>query len=46
METRYAILIGINDYDNQPLNFCVNDARSIKDTLKNKANFMKRIYIV
>jgi len=39
METRYAILIGINDYDNQPLNFCVNDARSIKDTLKNKANF-------
>jgi hypothetical protein len=31
METRYAVIIGINDYDNQPLNFCVNDSNSIKE---------------
>jgi hypothetical protein len=41
METRYAVIIGINDYDNQPLNFCVNDANSIKEILKAKANFLE-----
>jgi hypothetical protein len=42
METRYAVIIGINDYDNQPLNFCVNDANSVKETLKAKANFLEK----
>jgi uncharacterized caspase-like protein len=47
METRYAVLIGINDYDNQPLNFCVNDALSIKNALMERANFLeKNIYSV
>jgi hypothetical protein len=47
METRYAVLIGINDYDNQPLNFCVNDALSIKKALMERANFLeKNIYTI
>jgi uncharacterized caspase-like protein len=47
METRYAVLIGINDYDNQPLNFCVNDALSIKNALVERANFIeKNIYSI
>jgi len=41
METRYAVIIGINDYDNHPLNFCVNDAKSIKEALIAKANFLE-----
>lgn len=32
-ETRYAIIIGINDYSNNPLAYCVNDADSIAQTL-------------
>lgn len=32
-ETRYAIIIGINDYSDQPLKYCVNDADSIAQTL-------------
>lgn len=47
METRYAVLIGINDYDNQSLNFCVNDALSIKKALIERANFLeKNIYSI
>jgi uncharacterized caspase-like protein len=47
METRYAVLIGINDYDHQPLDFCVDDAFSIKKVLMEKANFFeKNIYII
>jgi hypothetical protein len=47
METRYAVIIGINDYDNQPLSFCVNDAHSIKNVLRDKANFYeKNIYSI
>lgn len=32
-ETRYAILIGINDYEVAPLEYCVNDVDLIKDCL-------------
>jgi len=39
MERRYAIIIGINDYENGPLDFCVNDAVAIKALLTDRANF-------
>lgn len=39
IENRYAIIIGINDYDTKPLKFCVNDAEEIKDALINKCKF-------
>jgi hypothetical protein len=42
MDTRYAVLMGINDYDNQPLNFCVNDALSLKKALVERANFFEK----
>ena len=29
MEKRHAIIIGINDYTDKPLSFCVNDANVI-----------------
>ena len=46
-ETRYAILIGINDYDVNPLNFCVNDAMKVKDELINKCMFKEEnIFII
>lgn len=38
-EVRYAIIIGINDYNDSPLNFCVNDAVDIKKVLINNCNF-------
>ncbi|MDK0688212.1 caspase family protein [Clostridium perfringens] len=38
-EIRYAIVIGINDYENRPLNFCANDARSIKESLIKNCRF-------
>lgn len=38
-EVRYAIIIGINDYEKNPLNFCVNDADEIKNTLVSKCRF-------
>jgi uncharacterized caspase-like protein len=39
MERRYAVIIGINDYEHNPLNYCTNDAVAIKDLLEQKANF-------
>ncbi|MED4404057.1 caspase family protein [Metabacillus fastidiosus] len=39
MSERYAILIGINDYNKAPLNYCVNDANAISDTLVNRCLF-------
>lgn len=39
IENRYAIIIGINDYERSPLNFCVNDADEIKNTLVRKCRF-------
>jgi len=38
-ETRYAIIIGINDYNNAPLEYCVNDANEVKTRLLEKARF-------
>jgi len=47
MDTRYAVLVGINDYDNRPLKYCVNDALCVMDKLKEKANFLeKNIYSI
>lgn len=39
MEKRYAIIIGINDYQTGPLDYCVNDARSIAEILEKRARF-------
>ncbi len=39
MDRRFAIVIGINDYDIKPLDFCVNDANSIAEILENKCGF-------
>jgi hypothetical protein len=39
MENRYAMIIGINDYEKEPLDFCVNDAKEIKQMLIEKADF-------
>lgn len=40
-ETRYAVIIGIDDYQNNPLSFCVNDAESIEETLLKNCLFKK-----
>lgn len=41
-ENHYAIIIGINKYDNLPnLEYAVNDAKAIKDILVNKYNYQE-----
>lgn len=46
-EVRYAIIIGINDYNDSPLNFCVNDAVDIKKVLINNCKFdEKNIFMI
>lgn len=40
-ENRYAIIIGINDYDTDPLSYCVKDAVAVHEILIQKANFRK-----
>lgn len=40
-ERRFAIIIGINDYDIKPLNFCVNDANAVAKKLEEKCLFKK-----
>lgn len=46
-ENRYAIIIGINDYEKSPLNFCVNDALAIKKELTEKAFFKdEKVHII
>jgi uncharacterized caspase-like protein len=46
-EVRYAVIIGIDDYDTNPLQFCVNDAKSVKDAIRDKANFLNdNIYLL
>lgn len=42
MENRFAILIGINDYDSTPLSFCVNDGEELKKMLITHAGFHER----
>lgn len=39
MERRFGIIIGINDYDKNPLSFCVDDATAMKTMLVDKAGF-------
>ena len=39
LEKRYAIVIGINDYNEAPLDFCVNDALSIEQILIKRCRF-------
>lgn len=41
MENRYAIVIGINDYEGNPLNYCVNDANEISEVLIEKCRYKK-----
>lgn len=46
-ERRFAIIIGINDYENSPLNFCVNDAKAVAQILESKCRFKKEdIYLI
>ena len=40
-ERRFAIIIGINDYDVKPLDFCVNDANAVAKKLEEKCLFEK-----
>lgn len=47
MDRRFAIVIGIDDYEQNPLDFCVNDAEAISKILEEKCAFGKEdIYIV
>jgi len=47
MEKRYAIIIGINDYSNVPLDYCVNDAKEVKARILNRAKFKEEdIYLL
>lgn len=39
IERRFAIVIGINDYDTKPLDFCVNDAKAVADILQSRCKF-------
>ncbi|MCB0501302.1 MAG: caspase family protein [Bacteroidetes bacterium] len=41
IDRRFAIVIGINDYEIKPLDFCVNDADSVADILEQKCYFKK-----
>lgn len=38
-ERRFAIVIGINDYEDTPLYFCVNDAISVREILIDRCDF-------
>jgi len=47
VERRYAIIIGINDYEKLPLNFCVNDAEEIQKELFDKCRFKQEdVYLI
>lgn len=46
-ERRFAVIIGINDYDNSPLDYCANDALSVAEILEQKCKFQKDdIYLI
>lgn len=40
-EIRYAIIIGINDYETKPLRYCVNDAQEIKESIEKHCLFKR-----
>lgn len=47
MDRRFAIVIGINDYDINPLNFCAQDAKEIATILHNNCRFpQENIYSI
>ena len=39
IERRFAIVIGINDYDVKPLDCCVNDANAVANILRERCKF-------
>ncbi|WP_336882267.1 caspase family protein [Priestia koreensis] len=46
-ERRFAIVIGINDYEINPLNYCENDAVFIKEKLVNNCRFDEEdVYLI
>lgn len=46
-ERRFAIIIGINDYEINPLDFCVNDANAVAKKLEEKCLFKNEdIFII
>lgn len=46
-ERRFAIIIGINDYEIKPLDFCVNDAIAVAQKLEEKCLFNNEdIYLI
>jgi hypothetical protein len=47
LDRRFAIVIGINDYEIKPLDYSVNDAKEIANTLENKCCYDKKdIYLI
>lgn len=47
IERRFGIIIGINDYKVDPLDFCVNDAKSVSKILQEKCRFSEKdIYVI
>lgn len=46
-DRRFAIVLGINDYESKPLDFCVNDATAVAKILEDKCFFEKKdIYLI
>lgn len=41
LDRRFAVIIGINDYDIKPLNYCVNDALAVASILEERCRFNK-----
>lgn len=41
-ERRYAVIIGVNDYDVNPLEYCVNDAVELKQKLLEKCRYEEK----
>lgn len=41
MDRRFAIIIGINNYNKSPLNYCVKDANDIAEILEKRCRFNK-----
>ena len=47
IDRRFAIIIGINDYDKNPLKCCVKDALSVADILEKKCRFQNEdIFVI
>ncbi|PBQ34040.1 hypothetical protein CNR22_20405 [Sphingobacteriaceae bacterium] len=47
LDRRFAIIIGINDYDDRPLKFCVNDANAVSSVMIERCGFLEDdIYLI